>query len=183
MQVIYIDNCAWDTLHKCNVDLSRELADHFSLAISAYGEIEIPDKKNPPVAEYARKALSGYPHNGVRKDFGFTDKFSKEPPDPRLGGFDEGYFVDRTRVEYERIQPRLLGGKTGDKRTNSGLLKNQTDIDYAGRSLESPVITANIGDYTHAIQNGGQVIDLSQWQPDKETFGDFLRAVLLTHHE
>ena len=181
MQVIYIDNCAWNILHEKNVDLSQELSGQFSLAISTYGDIEIPDEKAPLVAEYARNALSSSPHEGVRKDFGFTDKFSNEPPDPSIGGFGEGYLVDKKRVEYERTQPYLLGGKSGDKRTNSGLLRNQTDIDYAGRSLESPVITANIRDYRHAIQNGGQIIDLKLWQSGIESFGDFLRAKLLTH--
>lgn len=173
--VLVIDNCAWDILHAAGVDIESDL-EGMSIEISAFGDIELPDEQNPPVAQYAREVLRRC--GRVQKDFGFRDLNASGPADPRIGGFGDGRMISLSRKDYADTQPVKVGGIDGTKRKGSGLLANQTDVDYAERSFDFPVLTANAKDFKHAIAQGGKVIDLDKWDQQNQSFRDFMRENL-----
>lgn len=179
-KVILIDNCAWDILESRGVDLVDERGDDLQFTVSKLGLAEIPDDSHPNedarrAGRYARAqlaALEAEPVDWFR--FGNVND-----PSSGSGGFGDlqadgsirggGFLSSVGGRRYADANEHRIGGANGEKRTGSGLLKNQTDIDYGEWSAGHLVITANLKDF----KDGARAVGIGTWGPER--FGDFVR--------
>lgn len=177
-QLVLLDNCVWNLLYERKVDLLVEQADDLEFNVSDLGWLEIPspDHTAAAVGDYARDQLARlgkapatwFAFAGHPRAAGFGDL---QPDGSVVGG---GYLASVEGQAYKDDDSlhRKVGGITGDKPAKSGLLKNETDVDYGDWSFSAPVVTDNIKDF----KNAGRVIPLSAWTSGN--FGDFVRANL-----
>lgn len=182
---VLIDNCAWDELGRRGVDLTREQGSDLLFSMSAYGQQEIP---SPDHERAEARATSAYVHGQIEAlemkpvEWLVLRDVDSDPangagladlqPDGTVSG--GGYVTSVEGREYvnDDTKHKKVGGISGTKRKGSGLLSNQTDVDYGEWSMGLPVVTLNIGDFMHA----GKVIDLNGWTAG--SFGDFIRREL-----
>lgn len=180
---VLIDNCTWDRLWERAVSLKDEAGDDLEFAISEYGEMEIPSADHPSekaraVSEYVSRQRSEI---DVAKWFSFgsldSDASSKSvgsgfgtllPNGSVSGG---GYVSSVEGRAFTEANKHRIGGVTGSKLQKSGLLKNQTDIDYGEWAHGLYVVTLNIKDFSQV--GSGKVINLEEWK--EGLFGDFVR--------
>lgn len=182
-KVILIDNCAWDVLEGRGVDLVDERGDDLQFTVSELGLAEIPDDSHPNedarrVGRYARAQLAALEAEPVVW-FRFGNV---NDPSSGSGGFGDlqadgsirggGHLSSVEGRCYADANKHRLGGTSGEKRTGSGLLKNQTDIDYGELSAGHLVITANPKDF----KDGARAVDICTW--GSERFGDFVRIAV-----
>jgi hypothetical protein len=182
-ETVLIDNCAWDILESRGVDLVNERGDDLQFTVSNLGLIEIPSEDHPNedaqrVGQYARAQLAALE---AEPAVWFQLK-DVDDPTPSGVGFGElqpdgsvkgGAFL--TSIEgraYADTNEHRIGGASGVKRTGSGLLKHQTDIDYGEWSAGLLVITANPKDF----KTGAKAVDIRTWVSGR--FGDFVRQAL-----
>ncbi|MDY7536511.1 MULTISPECIES: hypothetical protein [Pseudomonas] len=185
-QMVLLDNCVWNFLWRRNVDLIAEQGTDLAFKISDLGEIEIPsvdhqDDEVKAIGVYAREQISRLEADPVQW-FSYADSGQ---PGSGKGGFGElmpdgtvkggGFFTGIEGHAYleDPYQHKVVGGLTGEKKTKSGLLKNQTDVDYGQWALNFPIITDNEKDF----KNFKKVILIKDW--NDTTFGDFIREQLV----
>lgn len=182
-ETVLIDNCSWDILESRNVDLVDERGEDLHFTVSDLGLIEIPadshtDQKAQRVGKYARAQLDALKAEpAVWFQLGDIDD-----PTPRGGGLGDlqpdgsvkggGFLTSIEGRTYAEAHKHRIGGASGVKRTNSGLLKDQTDIDYGEWSVGLLVITANPKDF----KAGTSAVDIRTWESGR--FGDFVRLAL-----
>lgn len=184
-QLVLLDNCVFDFLLARSVDLLVEQGDDLSFNISDLGWIEIPKTDHErlearEVGDYAREQMSRLESQPVQR-FGYGDS---ENPGVGKGGYGElmpdgtvkggGYFADLAGQIYREdpTQHKKIGGESGTKCTNSGLLRNQTDVDYGEWAINFPIVTHNGRDF----KKFKNVIMIGDW--GDIPFGDFIRANL-----
>ncbi|WP_247258082.1 hypothetical protein [Pseudomonas moorei] len=185
-QVVLLDNCVWDLLMAKEVDLLVEQGEDLSFRISDLGEIEIPDaeherEKARAVGVYARSQMARlgaepvqwFSFAGDQESSRGTSGLGDLIPDGTIVG--GGFLADLDGQAYSADSGlhKRVGGASGVARTNSGLLKNQTDVDYGEWSFGLPVVTANPKDF----KNAGRIIRMDGWTSGG--FGDFVRRELL----
>ena len=183
MVTVLIDNCAWDRLWERNVHLPDEQGNDLHFSVSNLGLIEIPSidhssEKAIAVGLYARNQLAQLESQPVVW-FGFQAEDGKESG---IGGFGDlqpdgsvvggGFLTSVEGREYRQANESRIGGMTGTKLKKSGLLSNETDVDYGEWSFGLPIVTMNAKDFRGA----GTVIHLEKWEHG--SFGDFVRACL-----
>ncbi|OBS35395.1 hypothetical protein [Pseudomonas syringae] len=184
MVTVLIDNCAWDRLWQRNVHLPDEQGLDLRFSVSSFGLIEIPSGEHPSekaraVGAYAREQLAFLEAEQVVW-FGFQDEGKSNS---RVGGFGDlqpdgtvlggGFLTSVEGRDYRQKNESRIGGETGSKVKKSGLLSNETDVDYGEWSFGLPVATMNVKDFKGA----GTIIDLEKWHDG--SFGDFVRACLV----
>jgi hypothetical protein len=184
-QLVLIDNCVLNFLHARNVDLLAEQGDDLTFNVSDLGWLEIPkfdtDKLEArEVGEYARDQLARLQAEPVQW-FTFGDL---DNPSAGKGGYGElmpdgtvkggGYLGDLAGKIYREdpTQHKKIGGESGTKRTNSGLLRNETDVDYGEWAMNFPVVTDNGRDF----KKFKNVIMIRDW--GDVPFGIFIRQKL-----
>jgi hypothetical protein len=184
-QLVLLDNCVWHFLLAKNVDLLAEQGDDLMFNVSDLGWIEIPSAEHErlearEVGDYAREQIARL-HSEPVQWFSYG---SVENPTIGKGGYGElmpdgtvkggGYLADLTGQIYREdpTQHKKIGGESGTKRTNSGLLRNQTDVDYGEWAINFPVITDNGRDF----KKFKNVIMIRDW--GDTPFGDFIRENL-----
>lgn len=182
-ETVLIDNCAWDVLESLGVDLVNERGEDLQFTVSDLGLMEIPadthpNEKSQRVGQYARaqlEALEAEPavwfqlkdtEDHIPSGSGFGDL---QPDGSVKGG---GFLTSIEGRTYADANQSRIGGDSGVKRTGSGLLKHQTDIDYGEWSSGLLVITANPRDF----KAGTKVVDIRGWVSGN--FGDFVRQAL-----
>lgn len=184
--LVFLDNCTWNFLYAKQVDLLAEQGDEYSFTVSARGFLEIPRLDHPDesvrlIGLYAHEQLNrlaaqpanrfGFGSLGEDAPLGTAGFGSLEPDGTVTGG---GYFGTLEGQTF-RDDPTLhkkIGGLSGVKKTNSGLLKNETDVDYGEWSLDFPLITDNLRDF----KNAKYLINIKDWQHGP--FGDFVTSEL-----
>lgn len=180
---VLIDNCVWDCLWERGVQLRHEQGSDLTFAVSPFGTKEIPpadhsDDKARKVGKYAREQLAELDALEV----GWLQLSDVNAPSEGSGGLGDlqadgtlaggGYVTSIEGQEYQKANRHRIGGVTGAKLQKSGLLSNETDVDYGEWSFGLPVVTLNPKDFKGA----GAVIDLSGWL--EGGFGDYIRAQL-----
>lgn len=180
---VLIDNCVWDLLWERSVNLRQEKGIDLAFSLSPLGTQEIPGDDHPDerarkVGAYARGQLAEMNAHEVEW-FCMSDVGDQAVGRGGLGGLQPdglvaggGYFTSVEGREYREANQHRIGGATGTKRKKSGLLSNETDVDYGEWSFGLPVVTLNHKDY----KGSGTVIDLREWRDGG--FGDFIRAQL-----
>lgn len=183
-EMVLIDNCAWDILESRGVDLVKERGEELQFTVSDLGLVEIPQDSHPSedaqrVGKYARAQLAALRAEPA------TWLLLKDIDDPSTtgGGLGDllsdgsvtggGYLTSVEGRAYADANKRRIGGDSGVKTTGSGLLKNQTDIDYGEWSAGLLVITANPKDF----KAGAMAVDVRSWTAG--SFGDFVRQALV----
>lgn len=181
---ILIDNCVWDLLWNRQVELLEEQGTDLAFRVSPYGTQEIPAEDHPCeksrlVGIYARDQLAKLGQSTVQW---FACSDLDDPNLAGLGGLGDlqldgsvvggGYLGTVEGQDYREANQHRVGGQSGTKIRKSGLLHNQTDVDYGEWSFGMPVVTLNVKDYRGA----GTVVDLRSWAVGG--FGDFIRSVL-----
>lgn len=182
-QTVLLDNNAWDFLRDRQVDLRAEAGTDLHFTISRLGEIEIPSKGHTSADAratnaYATEQMANLAATPVEW-FVLGDL---NDPDAGSGGFGDlqpngeviggGYIGSLEGLAYaaDDSKHKKLGGSSGTATRPTGLLQNQTDIDYGQWAMDIPVVTKNIKDFKHARL----VIDLNKWVTG--SFGDFIRT-------
>jgi hypothetical protein len=180
---VLIDNCAWDILESRGVDLVNERGDDLQFTVSDLGLIEIPSDAHPNedaqrVGQYARAQLAALEAEPAAW-FQIKDIDDSTPSGVGLGELQPdgsvkggGFLTSVEGRAYAGTNEHRIGGDSGVKRMGSGLLKNQTDIDYGEWSAGLLVITANSKDF----KAGAKAVDIRTW--DSGRFGDFVRLAL-----
>lgn len=180
---VLIDNCAWDILESRGVDLVHESGEDLQFAVSDLGLIEIPANSHPSedaqrVGKYARAQLEALEAEPAVW-FQLKDIDDLTPSGGGLGELQPdgsvkggGFLTSIEGRAYADANKHRIGGATGVKRMGSGLLKNQTDIDYGEWSVGLLVITANPKDF----KDGAEAVDIGAWESG--SFGDFVRRAL-----
>jgi hypothetical protein len=180
MPIIFIDSCAWDFMFAHGVELSSEFpANEFSIKMTK----EVCDFEVASIsADSPEKiALKKYIEQQKQKcgleidtlfGFGGVD----EPHDyrHRIGGFDEGRFVslkEASCIEQFKVEK--------GKERKTGLYKNEADSSLAVRACAGgKVLTAESqmksGPLKTAFQQGGKVIFISDFDPSKSSFRNFV---------
>lgn len=184
-QMVLLDNCVWNFLYHRKVDLLTEQGNNLAFKISDLGDVEIPSADHPDdevraIGEYAREQISRLETDPVQW-FSYADSGK---PGTGKGGFGElmpdgtvkggGFFTGVEGHAYleDPSQHKAVGGLTGDKKTKSGLRKNQTDVDYGQWAMNFPIVTDNEKDF----KKFKTVILIRDWKDT--TFGDFVRGQL-----
>jgi len=179
-ETVLIDNCAWDILESRGVRLVAERGGDLNFTVSDLGWIEIPADSHPSedaqrVGAYARAQLAALEAEpAVWFQFGGdgtgSGGFGELQPDGSVKG--GGYLTSVEGRAYAVENGHRIGGVSGMKRTGSGLLKHQTDIDYGEWSTGLLVVTANPKDF----KAGANAADIRSWVSG--SFGDFVRQAL-----
>lgn len=183
MVTVLIDNCAWDRLWERSVHLPDEQGNDLKFSVSNFGLIEIPSDEHPcekarAVGAYARGQLAQL-EAGQVVWFGFQSEGRQESGTGGLGDLQPdgsvaggGYLTSVDGRDYRQANESRIGGVTGTKVKKSGLLSNETDVDYGEWSFGLPVVTMNGKDFKGA----GTIIHLEKWEHG--SFGDFVRTWL-----
>ena len=181
--MVLIDNCAWDILESRGVDLVKERGEELQFTVSNLGLIEIPQDSHlsedaQRVGKYARAQLAAL----AAEPAVWLSLKDLDDPSNTGGGLGElqsdgsvtggGYLTSVEGRAYAEANKHRIGGSSGVKRTGSGLLKHQTDIDYGEWSASTLVITANLKDF----KAGAAALDIRTWTLG--SFGDFVRQAL-----
>lgn len=182
--LVLIDNCAWDELMRRGVDLALEQGADLQFSISIYGHQEIPPADHEreearATGQYIREQMNAakiqpaqwFALGDLESETAGAGLGSLEPDGSVTGG---GYMTSvqgRAFVSDEKSHKKI-GGASGTKRQGSGLLKNQTDVDYGEWAFSVPLVTLNIKDFHNSIM----IIDLNMWTSGN--FGEFIRNEL-----
>ncbi|WP_152031515.1 hypothetical protein [Pseudomonas putida] len=182
---VLIDNCAWDELMRRGVDLREEQATDLEFNISLNGSLEIPSEDHErsearATGNYIREQMKAVDMKPAQwlvlgdlgSDCNQCAGLGDMMPDGNVVGGGYMTSVEGRDFANDDTKHKKVGGESGTKRQGSGLLKNQTDVDYGEWSMEITVVTLNTKDFRHA----GKIIDLSEWNDG--SFGDFIRSKL-----
>lgn len=168
-KAIYVDSCAFDALFALRIEPSDVNGDEFQLFVTreVKRELELipenpedPDKK----AYIDRIASNGeIPERGY---FGFG---------PDHHGFGTGVLADLTQTEFLAETADQLG-----KTRPTGYPKNHTDRQLLSHSIAFAVLTAeprlgNRALMDAALSRGARIIRITEFNPNAETFTEFLR--------
>jgi hypothetical protein len=176
--VVFFDNNVWDFLFVRQLDLAVQLPQtEFRISITREAEFEIaaiPAHK-ALLKEFIANTLARRP---VRTDafFGFYDK-SLPASEQRMAPFNSGRFAERSESHFmadQNARPR-----SRKKNPKTGLYAHEADISLATRSLRYVVLTLDeAGALKDAHKQGGRVIYLAKFDPNKMSLGQFIKAEL-----
>ena len=175
---VYIDHNVWHFLSAKHLDLAIELShEEFCLRITREAEFEI---QHMPIHQTALKAFiqDTISRCCIETDslFGFSDNALPED-EQRLGGFDVGRWANREELDF--LARETARSKAGNKRKTK-LYKNEADASLAARSFHSVVLTFDEkrGPITRALNQGGKVILLKEFEQSGMSLRDFIRRKL-----
>lgn len=169
---VYIDSCAWNYLHRKQIDLAKELPTRkYSVFMTKEVAIEIaaiPDHStnadNRPLKEYIRNSMARH-SIAISANFGFR---SCKPDGTRSetqinGGFGHPFQSAADRHYYDRPEVKEMLNKPLRKKT--GLRKNQADASLAVRAARAIILTdespSNQGPLRLAAEAGESIVYLS----------------------
>lgn len=176
---VLIDNNVWDLLFKHKIDIGQELPrPYFGLSITgeANFEIEPLSSKKPELYDFIMKSIDS---SQIEEDcfFGFYDE-TLPPEKQRNGGFGSGRFISQEESDYLAALNEKINRKSVRKST--GLFKNEADVSIAARSVNSIVLTLDVqhGPLKKAMDMGGKVISLKQFDPSGESLKEYIMREL-----
>ncbi|WP_263261888.1 hypothetical protein [Pseudomonas sp. RIT-PI-S] len=183
-QIVLLDNNVWDILRKKGCDLLVEAGSDLDFRVSDLGIIEVPSPDHARAEAvatgiYAREQLERLASRPVEW-FRLSDGEARQgggglgdlqSDGTVLGGGFLTSVEGRDFIE-DPTRHKKVGGETGESLRPTGLLQNQTDVDYGEWSMAFPLVTRNVKDFKRA----GRIIDISFWT--KGGFGDFVRGQL-----
>ena len=177
-KTLFVDSCAWDILHRHQVELSSELpAEEFEICMTK----EVAAFEIPCVPGGEGASMKGYiehqiEERGIRVDalFGFSSYGDPPGYRSRLGGFGESRWVTYT---LGALLNEFKVPETGERPT--GLYKNEEDASLAVRSLGGGIVltaesAAKAGPLKKAALRGGKIVDLSRFDPAQSSLRDFI---------
>lgn len=166
---IFVDSCAFDELFKHRIEPKEIDASEFQFYVT--GEVlkelsNIPERPEEP----GKKA--------------FIDRISKSGEIPERGyfgfgsdsyGFGRGILADLSQIDYLESTKDQLG-----EPRKSGVLKNATDRQLLSHAIVFAVLTnePTLGNKVlmeRAVERGATVIRMRDFDPETETFIQFLR--------
>jgi hypothetical protein len=179
---IFIDNCAWDILHKHGIILADELPeDEFDLFVAK----EVGSFEMPTIPE-GKKELRDYVRNqmeerGVEEHsyFGFTSYSSQPGYRDRVGGFNEGRWASERELE---LMKRFKVPHEKERKT--GLYKNEADASLAIRACVGDIVLTaekpDNGPLKEAADESGRVVSLLNFDPTIQSLKTFILASVST---
>lgn len=173
---IFIDNCAWDVLHRHGIDLAQELpASEFQLLVTKeVGAFEMPTipATKQELLDYVQLQMK---EAGVKQHsyFGFASYAKPKDYRYRIGGFNEGVYA--SHLELKLLQ-RFKVDEGKERKT--GLYKNEADASLAVRACAGNiVITAekpDNGPLKEAAEESGNVVSLLSFDPTASSLKEFI---------
>lgn len=188
---VYIDSCAWNYLYDNRVDLEKELpSDKFSILITKEVEIELDAIPSFGFDQSDKRDLKEYISSTIRKNhvktsaiFGFMTMEPDGTPSPVqvYGGFGSGTFQSKEERDFY-AKPEIKKQIHNNKKSNSGLGKNEADASLAAKSFHSVILTNErinkSGPLKTAAQFGGKIVYLEdEIKPTGKKIGDYLLSI------
>ncbi|QOE09538.1 hypothetical protein IE322_05605 [Pseudomonas asiatica] len=168
-KAIYVDSCAFDALFALGIEPSEVNGDDFQLFVTREVKREldlIPERADEPGKKAYIDRIANNGEIPERGYFGFG---------PEHHGFGSGVLADLSQTEFLEETADQLG-----KPRPTGYPKNHTDRQLLSHSIAFAVLTAEpkLGNQAlmdAALSRDARVIRITDFNPDTETFTEFLR--------